>query len=156
MHVLGQLGEAGYDARPVSIALDLEELPEDPPISPIEGLRTHAEQLPSGERLPAGWIEVFDGDRGVAACKVNCFSEWVNGTLAEQTCYIDGFGVDSESRGRGLAHYCMLYALWVMGQWGFNRASLSVAFTNHRALLLYDSLGFRKIFTQYILSREFD
>ena len=43
-----------------------------------------------------------------------------------------------------------------MEQWGYTRASLCGNFDNHRALLLYDSLGYRKIFTQYVLSRQLE
>lgn len=156
LHVLFLLGEAGYETRPVSIASDLDDLPTDPPDCPVDGLRTQVEQLPSGERLPDGWIEVFDGDERVAATKMNCFAAWLNGLLAEQTAYVDGFGVADEYRGRGLARYCLLYALWVMRQWGFTRASLAAEFANHHALLLYDSLGYRKIFTQYVCTRTLD
>ena len=153
LHLLVLLGEAGYVARPWNIALDLEQLPAEPLDPPAPGLRTTVEQLPSGVELPAGWIEVFDGDLCVAACKMNCFSEWVNGGLAGQTCYTDGFGVHHAYRGRGLARYCLLHSLWVMRQWGYARATLGALFGNHRALHLYDSVGYREIFTQYVLSR---
>lgn len=154
MHVVALLGEAGYAARPHSLGLDLEALPKEPPAPPVAGLRIAVEQLPSGVDLPAGWIEVFDGDERVSACKMNCFSEWVNGELAATTCYTDGFGVHDQYRGRGLARHCLLYSLWVMRQWGYTRASLSVDLDNRHALLLYDSLGYRQIFTQYVLSRR--
>jgi hypothetical protein len=75
IHVLALLGEAGYTAHPFNIALDIEELPTEPPVLIAEGLRTTVEQLPSGVELPAGWIEIFDCDLVVAACKMNCFSE---------------------------------------------------------------------------------
>jgi ribosomal protein S18 acetylase RimI-like enzyme len=77
----------------------------------------------------------------------------VNGDLAGQTCFTDGFGVHHDYRGRGLARYAMLYSLSVMKEWGYRRATLGVKFDNHHALLLYDSVGYRKIFTQYALSR---
>jgi GNAT superfamily N-acetyltransferase len=154
MHVVGLLGEAGYDVRHTHYLMDLEDCDVGEPACPQPGLRTVVEQLPSGVELPAAWIEVFDGDERVAACKMNCFSEWVNGEAAAHTCYTDAFGVHHDRRGLGLARYILQYSLWALHGWGYRRAHLGVRADNHHALLLYDGLGYRTVMTCYLCSRS--
>ena len=76
MHVLALLGEAGYTARPVNIALDLEELPAGPP-APLAEVDTGGtafqrdvwsalRQIPCGETTSYGAMAKSMGRPGAA------------------------------------------------------------------------------------------
>jgi len=58
--------------------------------------------------------------------------------------YIDTVSVFEEFQGQGFAKELFTYIIERAKELGFNKLSLLVAFDNHKALKLYEKIGFRK------------
>ena len=68
--------------------------------------------------------------------------------------FIQWLVVHEDRRGQGWGRYLMQRTLWEARQLGYRDTILGTSESNHRAVLLYTSLGYRVVQTSYAFSRQ--
>ena len=153
-HVHALLGANGYHRIDGELVLDLPGCAIDDLGEPPVEVDIDLEWTPSLASRPGLIVRAMRGGEQVGMCVCTSGGEYAPAEAAQDWVYTAWLTVDESLRGRGLGRYLILRALHKARGAGYRHASLCCLEHNHRALLLYTSLGYRAVDWTWAWSRD--
>lgn len=155
-HVHALLGANGFHRIDGELVLDLPDYAVADPGRPPVDVDISVEWTPGLGARPGLTVHAMRGAERVGMCVCTSGGEYAPDPDAQDWVYTAWLTVDEALRGRGLGRYLMARALWEARGAGYRHACLCCLEHNHRALLLYTSLGYRAVDWTWAWSRDID
>ncbi len=139
-------GQAFFDWKNFNVTLT----PPDIPISLSVELKEGHGKLPNCN------ITAHKNGEEVGVCWSLSGGTFSSHPDAQDWVYTDWLGVDDAYQGQGLGKYLLLYSLQEMQKVGYRHASLSTAWDNNSAFLLYGNCGYKVVDWTYAYSKRLE
>ena len=101
-------------------------------------------QQSRGQR-PTVLIQATHASQGIGQCLVRSAGEYSRASVVQDWAFVDWLGVQEPYRGIGLGKHLLQRGLNEMRGVGYRHASISTAWDNYRAYVLYTHFGFKVV-----------
>jgi GNAT superfamily N-acetyltransferase len=153
-HVVGLLGLEGYERTRGEVFLSLPGMRVPRSAEPTERVTLRVRLGKGTESLPSIRVTAHADGLEVGSCDSVGLASRTPASEARDWIFTTWLGVDEGHEGKGIGRALLTRALAEARSIGYRRATISTAWDNHRALILYAGLGYRVADWTYEFSRE--
>ena len=107
-----------------------------------------------GGQRPTVLIQATHAGQGIGQCLVRSAGEYSRASAVQDWAFVDWLGVREPHQGIGLGKHLLQRGLNEMRGVGYRHASISTAWDNYRAYVLYTHFGFRVVDWTYGYRQE--
>ena len=152
-HIVGLLGVNGYRITERGMLLNWPCFEVVDPNRPPERLRVTVDRIDGEGKLPNLRVTASRGTETVGGCETYSLGHMQPAAEEQNWIYVKWLGVDERYQGKGWGRYLLHRVLWEARRIGYTCSCICTSVSNHRALLLYTSLGYRVVHSMFEFSK---